>query len=278
MRRRHLAFAASAIAVGFASPPADASLREVAVGNFYFEDSTTGDGRVEAVQGDQLRFTVYDGGPGTPHTVEVDELGIHSGSLASGETYTTPPLSTPGTFVLYCRPHVNRGHRAELVVRASSTGTTTTRPATTSPPTTTTAPTGGGSATTATTTRATATTTAAGAPTGSATTASSASATPDAADPPAAVEPGSTETTLVPVGRGEADAEDLSRPVDPDSLAVALGRPAARRGPWTRSVRLAVLALVAMVAAAVLAAVRGRRLSASEVGAPAASPPPDPPA
>lgn len=114
--------------------PASAALREVAVGNFYFNDATAGDGIVEATQGDQLRLTVYDGGPGTPPTVDVDALGIHSGSLASGETFTTPPLDKPGTYTLYCKPHVNRGHTATLIVRASAT--VTTKPATTVPPTT----------------------------------------------------------------------------------------------------------------------------------------------
>lgn len=82
----------------------------VRVGNFYFEDATVGDGRIVANVGDRLRFVVEDNGNGTPHSVEVDELGIHSGSLARGDVYTTPQLSKAGTFPLYCRPHVNRGH------------------------------------------------------------------------------------------------------------------------------------------------------------------------
>jgi len=241
-----------AAATGTAAFPAAAALREVAVGNFYYDDATPGDGMVEADQGDQLRFTVYDGGPGTPHTVEVDELGIHSGSLAAGETFTTPALDTPGTYTLYCQPHQNRGHRATLVVRAGSTATTS-APSTAAPTT--------GAPTTA-------------APSGSPTTAGSDSSTAGPAS--TAVVPGgpapgddtsaaATTSTLAPVGRGEADERAITaRPVDPDSLEAALGRPAARKGPWTRSIRLALLVLMPMLAAAAIAATRGSRRVASD--------------
>lgn len=255
--------------------PAMAALREVRVGNFYYDDDTAGDGQVVADQGDQLRFTVLDGGPGTPHTVEIDEFGIHSGSLASGETYTTPPLDRPGTYRLYCRPHQNRGHEAILIVRATSTPTAapTTAPPTTAPPPDTQPP------STAPPAESTPTT----APAGSETTmapdtitpgdGSNATSTPSTSTPTGAAdttggdEPPSgtpddatTDPTLVPVGRGAADDSVLdAAPADPDSLEAAIGRPAAQRGPWTRSVRLGLVALVAMAVAAGAAALRGRR-------------------
>lgn len=248
--------------------PVAAALREVRVGNFYYDDATPGDGTVEIDQGDQLRFTVLDGGPGTPHTVDIDELGIHSGSLASGETYTTPPIDRPGTYLLYCTPHQNRGHQATLIVRSSSTATTsapTTAPATTSPP-----------ATSAPTTS----------PSGSPTTAPPGASTPGGGstattDPDATTADGATEATadqgdpttgaptddattdtLAPVGRGDADDDVLAAaPVDPDSLQAAIGRPPAQKGPWTRSLRLGLIVFLLMAAAAGAAVLRGRRLA-----------------
>lgn len=231
---------ASVLAILVAGPSA-AALREVAVGNFYYDDATAGDGTVEAMQGDQLRFTVYDGGPGTPHTVEVDELNIRSGSLAAGETFTTPPLNQPGSYRLYCKPHQNRGHTATLIVRASATATTSVA---------TTAPRSGGSGATV-----ASSTTAASAPPETNADGSPASSVPADAD---SLDDG-TASTLAPVGRGEADPDALEdAPADPDSLQAALGRRPARKGPWTRSVRLALLALIPMVAAAVVAAGRSR--------------------
>lgn len=235
---------ASVLAILVAGPSA-AALREVAVRNFYFDDATAGDGTVEAMQGDQLRFTVYDGGPGTPHTVEVDELNIHSGSLAAGETFTTPPLNQPGTYRLYCKPHQNRGHTATLIVRANSTATTSVA---------TTAPRSGGSSGTVTTS-----TTAASTPSATNADGSPASSVPADADSPG----DGTDSTLAPLGRGEADPDALEdAPADPDSLQAALGRRPARKGPWTRSVRLALLVLIPMVAASIVAARRSRASTA----------------
>lgn len=247
MKRRLALSGLLALAITFVAWPAPAALRDVAVGNFYYDDATPGDGTVEATQGDQLRFTVYDGGPGTPHTVEVDELNIHSGSLAAGETYTTPPLNQPGSFRLYCKPHQNRGHVATLVVRA---GTTASTPA----PTTAPRPTVSGTAST--------------------TTAAPIEAPVDGGVattvPPEAPNDGDRpEPTLAPVGRGAADPDTLAAaPVDPNSLEATLGRRPGKRGPWTRSLRMALLALIPMVAAATVAALRGRTI------APPASPPP----
>ena len=299
-RRFALPLVAIAAAMVF-SVPAGASLRQIAVGNFYFEDETLGDGKVVAQVGDQLRFNVLDGGPGTPHTVEVDELGIHSGSLGSGETFTTPPISQAGTFILYCKPHDQRGHKTTLVVSGTSITTPTTAPTTTTtaptttstakgttttqPPATgvTTTPTlsaGTGASPTTTTARATTTTAApatsttapATTPSGGGTgeagaapvlvTADSASTGGDAAAQPAnggGVD--GAETALAPVGRGTVG--DF-----PDSAAGSLDGfldrlPRGRNGPWTRSIRRGLAALLPMVFAAGVALRRW-------------SPPPDP--
>jgi plastocyanin len=110
-----------------------ASTISIRVGSFYFEDATQGDGRIVANVGDRLRFVVEDNGNGTPHSVEVDELGIHSGSLAKGDVYTTPQLSRPGSFLLYCRLHIKRGHKTTLVVVGSTQTPAPTRAPTPAP-------------------------------------------------------------------------------------------------------------------------------------------------
>jgi hypothetical protein len=299
-RRFALPLVAIAAATVF-SVPAGASLRQIAVGNFYFEDETVGDGKVVAQVGDQLRFNVLDGGPGTPHTVEVNELGIHSGSLGSGETFTTPPISQAGTFILYCKPHDQRGHKTTLVVSGTSIttpttaptttttaptttttakGTTTTKPPATGATTTTTRLAGTGSSPTTTPTRATTTTAApATSTTAPATTspgggtgatgsavdlagAESASTGGDAtAQPAGGGGADGTESALAPVGRGTVG--DL-----PESAAGSLDGflnrlPRGENGPWTRSIRLGLAALLPMVLAAGVALRRW-------------SPPPDP--
>jgi hypothetical protein len=49
---------------------------------------------------------------------------------------------------------------------------------------------------------------------------------------------------VAPVGVGTADPSDVEAPpTDPNSLAGLLGRPPAEPGPWTRSMRLGLLAL-----------------------------------
>jgi hypothetical protein len=262
------------------SVPAGASLRQIAVGNFYFEDETVGDGKVEAQVGDQLRFAVLDGGPGTPHTVEVDELGIHSGSLASGETFTTPAIGKAGSFILYCKPHDQRGHVTTLVVSGTSITTPTTAP----PTTATTAPTTTTTVKPTTTTKPPATTattvSAGGAPSSSPTTTTTAKNTTTTAPTttssegggtaPAPGDPGAASTTtgagtgsepagdpvggdaggtaLAPVGRGTVDL--AAGPV-PGSLDELLNRRLrSRSGPWTRSLRLALAAFLPMILAA----------------------------
>ena len=277
-RRMALALPLLALAAGAVfSVPAAASLRQIAVGNFYFEDETVGDGTVVAQVGDQLRFSVLDGGPGTPHTVDVDDLGIHSGSLASGETFTTPPISKAGTFILYCKPHDQRGHKATLVVTGTSittattvSSTTTTAPATstTSKPTattkspattTTTQRAAGGPASSATTTTVRPVTTTA-APGTTSTVVGTGAAGPAGADPgtgstttlettaPESVPVDSTdEAALVPVGRGTVG--DGFGPA-PGSFDELFNRRFRNGGPWTRSIRLSLAGLAPMALAA----------------------------
>lgn len=268
------------------SVPAEAALQEIAVGNFYFEDATVGDGKVEARVGDQLRFSVLDGGPGTPHTVDVDELGIHSGTLGAGKTFTTPPIDKAGTFILYCKPHDQRGHKTTLIVSPASTSptpvpttpttaptttTTTKATATTKPPaTTTTTNASVGSAptitarptTTATTAPGTATTgqsttssssptgTSGAAATGSAadttSTSGSAPATAANSDPDGGAD--AVEEALAPVGMGDVGDLPATRAGSLDDLLDRL--PQGKNGPWTRSIRLALAALLPMALAA----------------------------
>ena len=100
----------------------------VTVGNYYFEDATVGDGVVTARVGDQLRFTVVDTGTdGRAHTADVDELGIHSGGLPPGSTWTSPVITQPGTFLLYCKVHLNsKNHKTTLVVSGTAVAPTAT--------------------------------------------------------------------------------------------------------------------------------------------------------
>lgn len=260
MKRRAafgLLFVAALASVLVATPSAQSAVRDVKVGNFYFDDASPGDGIVEALQGDQLRFTVLDGGPGTPHTVEIDELGIHSGSLAAGETFTTPPLNRAGTYSLYCKPHQNRGHKATLVIREATAPTSAPATSQPAPPPTTTPRTGQ----TNTTSPATSAPASAGSAGSTSTTAPGTSAPANDETPGAANGPvDSTATTLAPVGRGEADDATLATaPVEPGSLQTIIGRPPGRKGAWTRSVRFGFILLVPMSLLAAGALIRGRR-------------------
>ena len=128
-----LALVASIALIVFPMLPASAAVIEVRVGSFYFEDSTVGDGVVTARVGDQLRFVFEDNGS---HTAEVDELGISTGTLSKGAVFVTDPLTRPGTYTLYCRPHRRRGHVTTLVVLGDAATTTTTTTTTTTVSTT----------------------------------------------------------------------------------------------------------------------------------------------
>lgn len=124
MNRRWWMAAGVAVWGAMLAGSAAAATVGVSVGNYYFEDSTVGDGQVVANVGDQLKLTVVEG---AGHTVTIDALGIDSGQLVPGAVFVTPALNTPGTYTLYCRTHIARGHATTLVVRGSTT--TTTRPA-----------------------------------------------------------------------------------------------------------------------------------------------------
>lgn len=228
---------------------AQGALSQVRVGNFYYEDATVGDGKIEIRQGDQLRFIVEDNGPGTPHSVEVDALGIHSGGLSTGNTYTTPPIQQTGSFKLYCALHEKRGHVTTLVVLAGTTTTTKAAPTTTAAPAPPTTASGSSTPTTA---------------------------LPDApgsandsttADNTTATDPAYTTDTTLASGLGQAsDGELDALPVDPDSLEAILGRPPATRGPWTRSVRMALIGMIPLLGAAAIALARFARAPGSPAG------------
>lgn len=208
-----MVFAALALAT-----TARAENRQVSVINYFFEDDTTKDQtRIVVREGDQLTFTIRETAP-MAHSVNVDELDIHSGEMPLlFQTYTTPPLQRAGTYELYCKTHRDgRNHRTMLVVQAA-------------PQQPTQAPTA--------------------APTARA---DRHTVTPRAATPTAA--PQTPAPTLVPVGLATAPPEDrrLAAP-DPRSLEGIIGRPRAAPVPWTRAVRLLALAAVPVVGAAAFA-------------------------
>lgn len=108
MRTRWLLVAvlASILYVAVVGSVAFAATVTVTTGSYYF-----GSGLVTANVGDQLRFVMEDGGKGTPHTVEIDALGIHSGPIVTKGSYTTPELLKPGTYRIYCKPMRTRPRR-----------------------------------------------------------------------------------------------------------------------------------------------------------------------
>jgi plastocyanin len=217
------------------APAAWAENRQATVGNYYFEDDNTGSRTSIAVRkGDQVTFTVRQAAA-TPHTVEVDELDIHSGDLLVGQTYTTPPLNTPGNFYLYCRRHEERGHHARLIVQAAAS---TPAPAKTAAPRTTTAP--------------------------PRTRSPAATAAPVTASPAPAASPVAT-ATLAPAGVGTAAPDVMRRPlrVDPDSLEGLTGVRRSNEVPWTRAVWWLLIAAVPIVGAAAFALYRNVRLPAT---------------
>ena len=219
------------------APATKAALRQASIGNYWFEDDETKRrDRIEAQQGDQIRFTVRET-TYPPHSVEVDELGISSPELLLFETYTTPPLNKPGTYRLYCRGHLDRGHVTTLVVRPAPTATAPTR----NPPER------RGPSATATSTSST-------------TSPEDAPLTDPFQSPSSTVPPeaGSTESTLAPVGVGQA-TDRRRPPVDPDSLAGLIGRPPATPGPWTRAVRLGAAAAALLLGVTVAAVAYGWR-------------------
>lgn len=233
----------AAAAVALLSSPARSATQTVDVGNFFF-----GDGTITATVGDQLRFTVSSG---NNHTVEITELGISSGDLDKDDTYTTPVLTAPGTYRIWCATHTTQGHEATLTVVAAPTTTTTVAITTTTtivPTTTTTIPGG----TTTTTQPGTTTTTVPGATTttvpGATTTApppggttlppseSTTSSTVGATGPT----DGGDETPSTTAGSGTESAE--SADTSGDAQAVGPGSPAIDDAAWLRPLWWAVLA------------------------------------
>lgn len=223
MRRTILA--AVVLGAGLATAvPTLAATVGVSVGNYYFEDAAVGDGKVTAKVGDQLRFTVVEG---AGHTVTIDELGIDSGLLSPGAVFVTPVLQTPGTYTLYCKPHLNRGHRTTLVVTGTATPTTTTAPATT------------------TTSPITTTTTRPGATTPGTTT-------------PGVTTPG--DTTPVDSTPGDTTPGATAPDGTPTDTTLAVGVVDSGGTPWLRSVNAALIAIpIVAIAAAVATAMAARR-------------------
>ena len=239
--------------IGLVSTASAASVVNVSSGNFWFEDGSTGDGQIVINAGDQLRVEIVEG---TQHTVDINEFGIASGKMDTGAVYTTPPLNTPGTYTLFCRTHLNRGHRTTLVILGDAPTTTTTAP----PPTTTTA-----APTTTTTIAVTTTTTSAGTTTttsaGSSTTAVGETTTTVVGDT-TTTDPGDTTTTTeaddaVAVDGTTTtapDAGNLSAEADTTGTTVAFGMVETDGPPlWHRSVWIGLLLLLPIGALTVLA-------------------------
>jgi plastocyanin len=221
-----------------AAPGARADTHQVTVGNFYFEDDQQRDRTKLVVDvGDQITFTVRQASY-PPHTIDVDELDIHSDDLFVGQTYTTPPLRRPGNFYLYCRPHEARGHHTRLIVRAAAPATPKATARATTAPARSAAP-------------APATTATGGTPT----------PTPSAAS--------SSTPALAPVGVGTAAPGSLTRTLepDPDSLEALTGVQRSNEIPWTRAVWWLLLASVPIVATAAFALRRNATLRALELRA-----------
>ena len=232
---KRLAVVALACTLLLLGGAAGAETRQASIGNYYFEDDATGDRmKLVADVGDQFTFTVRQGAA-TPHTVEVDELDIHSGDLLLGQTYTTPPLTKVGNFNLYCRRHESRGHHARLIVRAKAV--TTPKP--------------------------TAQPTAAPARTSTPAVAPAVSAT----QAPTATPAPTPSPTLAPVGVGTAPRGSLARTPAPDSLEGLTGVNRSNEIPWTRAVWWLLVSTVPIVGVAAYALRRSATLHAAELRA-----------
>jgi plastocyanin len=224
VKRLFVCFVSSVVITLLGGAPALARTHQATIGNYYYEDDQQKD-RTKLVvrQGDQITFTVRDPAY-PPHTVDVDELKIHSPDLLVGETYTTPPLSRAGNFYLYCRPHEARGHHTRLIVLAAATKTSA--PARTAAPASSPAP-GVGQRT-------------------------SAPATAQAAPTPT--------STLTPIGVAKASPGVLERPIrqNPNSIEALTGHRVSNEAPWTSSLWWLLIATVPIVGAAAVALRRAR--------------------
>ncbi len=216
---------------------ARAETRQATVGNYYFEDDARPDRTKLVVDvGDQITFTVRQASY-PPHTIDVDELDMHSPDLLVGQTYTTPALTRAGNFYLYCRPHEARGHHTRLIVRATAVATAKPTPRPTTAPARTAVP----------------------APV----------ATADVTATPSPSRATSAIPSLAPVGVGTAPPGSLARRLrpDPDSLEALTGVRRSNEIPWTRAVRLLLLATVPIVAIAAFALRRNAQLHAAALRA-----------
>ena len=218
MKRRLLVAMTTALVVALVAP-AWAALRDVDIGNYYFEDVATGERKVITVnEGDQIRFTVRQE-TYPPHDVVIDGYGpdYQSGQLLLLETFTTPPLNKPGTFALYCRAHRRRGHEAKLVVKENSPPA----PAASSTPTK----------------------KSSAKPQGSPAPSASATAIGTTPASPGAVPSSIATATLAPAGHSVAADRRVASP-DANSLAGILGRDIGGGEPWTTAVRTWLLAAI----------------------------------
>ncbi len=225
----------------FTAAPVLGATSQVSSGNYYFQDNATGSRQQVAVnRGDQITVTIAEAPVAAflgAHTVDIDEMNIHSGDLTIGQTFTTPPLTKVGSFTLYCDNHRNMGHLTRLVVKAPPANSTP-RPADPSAP----APADSGS----------------GAVGGQ-------EVVPLTSQPiplPALAIPTAAPTSA-PAGVGEATSQQLrAAGVDPDSLEGLIGRSVGGNQPWTRALWFLLIGAVAAAGAAVIAMVRGRSLAA----------------
>ncbi len=255
----------------FTPVPASAAVKDVRSGNYYFEDPATGSrSEIRAVVGDQLRVT--HAGPGR-HTVDVDELGIHSPMFTDGQTFTTPPLDQPGTYRFYCDPHEGRGHVTTLVVVDPDAGSS---PAPSASPTPTPSPTPSPSAS-ATPSSSPPTASPDPSPRAQATSPATAPDDPDAVTASPGSEGAPSESPVggasdgsipsdgdgapepagdTPSGGAAADAGDSPSPGSDETstsgevVASGISGGAGEPAPWTRGVWLGLLALLPMLGAA----------------------------
>jgi plastocyanin len=276
MRSRWLLVAvlASILYVAVLGTAAYAATVTVSTGSYYF-----GDGSVSANVGDQLRFVMEDGGKGTPHTVEIDALGVHSGPITTKGSYTTSELLKPGTYRIYCKPHENKGHFGSLTVtgEATTTTTTTTMPATTTStsPTTTSTTTDSSSSTTI---PATTTTDASGATSTTVTSTTDSNGDTTATTPVApATDPDGSSGSQAPEGESpdhEGATPDVTGAPEARALAgdqvsesgVAIGVVEPSDVPWLRSIWLAVILGIPLTALWIFAATRATTASVEVEG------------
>lgn len=230
--KRPALFAAAAGLIVLVPLLAAAAVHDVSVGNYWFEDDATGSRTAITVnEGDQVRFTIRQAAY-PPHDIVIPEYDIDSPQLQLFQTYTTPPLDKPGTFLVYCRAHRARGHETTLVVKAKPAAEPA--PAPTSPggaP-----PPPGPIKKTTPKPSASPSPTATGAP----------SASPSASDAP------------IPSGVGEA-ADRRAAPPDPNSLEGMLGRRFGGGVAWTAALWQALILALPIAGAAGFAIRRERR-------------------